>query len=58
MNEYEYLQEIKENVGFKESMYSVKDIEKEKAYLVYKGRAYQDSWTGEFIYIGYPEMGA
>ena len=58
MNELEHLQEMKDNAGFKESLYSIEDIEKEKAYLIYKNQAYQDTWTGDFIYTGPPEMGS
>ena len=32
MDELEHLQEMKDNAGFKESLYSIEDIEKEKAY--------------------------
>lgn len=58
MNEYEYLQKIKEDMGFKESAYSLEDVKREEAYLIYKGHAYKDSWTGEFIYTGPREMGS
>jgi hypothetical protein len=58
MNEYEYLQKMKEDMGFKESAYSLEDVKREEAYLIYKGHAYKDSWTGEFIYTGPREMGS
>ena len=43
MNEYEYLQKMKEDMGFKESAYSLEDVKKEEAYLIYKDYAYKDS---------------
>ncbi len=58
MDERERLEEMKKYAGFKESAYSAEDIEKEEAYLIYEGRAHRDSYTGEFIYTGFPEMGS
>lgn len=58
MNEYEYLQKMKEDMGFKESAYSLEDTKREEAYLIYKDYAYKDTWTGEVIYTGPPEMGS
>lgn len=58
MDEYERLEEMRKYAGFKESPYSAEDIEREEAYLIYEGRARRNSYTGEFIYTGFPEMGS